>query len=206
MKRKILFWVSFALLLVSFVPKTNAQDLNSIFNGITKTVTNKLGLEKKDASIVGTWKYVEPDCKLESDNVLAQLGSGIAESQVKGEMTKVLSKMGFKDGTTYVFNADSTYTSTVAGKTTKGTYTYNPQTKELVLVTNLGIRFKSHVSDGVGEKNMSMLFKADKLMSLAQSATNLMSKLSKSTKTSIANTVLQQYKGLQLGVKFERTK
>lgn len=87
-------------------------------------------------SLEGTWTYAGPDCKFESDNVLAKVGSEIAAQKVETEMTNILSKIGFKEGVTYTFNADGTYSSTVNGRTTQGTYTYDSETNELALKTN----------------------------------------------------------------------
>ena len=39
-------------------------------------------------------------------------------------MSGVLEKLGFKEGTTYTFNADSTYTGWWVEKTVNGTYSY----------------------------------------------------------------------------------
>lgn len=201
-------WIILAMFISGFCMSSplKAQDLNSILGGVLNTVKEKVGINTPQSSIVGTWKFVEPDCKLESDNLLAELGGQVAESKIKSEMSSLLNKMGFKEGTTYTFNADSTYTSTVGKKTTRGKYSYNPETKDLLLTTSLGIQFKSNLNDGIGQKYMSMLFKADKLMSLAQTATNLLAKTSSNTKYAIMNSVLQKYKGLRLGVKFERVK
>lgn len=91
-----------------------AQDLKSILSGVANAVANKVTGES--ASLTGTWAYVGPDCKFESDNLLAKAGGEVAAKQVEDKMSGVLEKLGFKEGTTYTFNADSTYTSVVGGK------------------------------------------------------------------------------------------
>ena len=91
-------------------------------------------------SLEGTWKYADPDCKFSSDNFLATAGGELAAKKVEEQMGGILEKIGFKDGATYVFNADGTYTSTIQGRSMSGTYSYNADTKELVLKTRLGIK------------------------------------------------------------------
>ena len=67
--------------------------------------------------------------------------------------------MGFTEDCVYVFNADSTYTSTAKGRTTKGTYSYNSETKELTMKTRLDIKFNATVHQGLAKNKMSLLFK-----------------------------------------------
>ena len=182
----------------------NAQSLQSILSGVANAVTNKV-TNSSGVSLEGTWKYTGPDCKFESDNFLAQAGGEVASQKVEEKMSDVLSKLGFTDGCTYVFNADSTYTSTVKGRTTSGTYSYNADTKELTLKTKLGIKFNATVSQQVLSPNkMSLLFKADKLMSLLQTIGGVVSKQSSNSAVSTANALLKEYDGLMLGFELEK--
>lgn len=92
---------------------------------------------------------------------------------------------------------------TVKGRTTSGTYSYNADTKELTMKTKLGIKFTAIVSQQVLSSNkMSLLFKADKLMSLAQTIGGALGN-SNST-ISAATSLLNQYEGLQLGFELEK--
>ena len=177
-----------------------AQDWKSILSGIANTVTEKV-TGVSTFSLEGTWNYVGPDCKFESENLLAQVGSEIAAQKVETEMSSILSKIGFKEGVSYVFNSDGTYTSTVNGHTTQGTYTYDSNTNELTLKTTLGVTFNATVSRSVeNSNNISLLFNADKLMSLAQTVSSAL----KSSSTSTLSTILGQYDGMKIG--FELTK
>ena len=121
MKKSVL-WRSVLVLALCIAGTANgmAQDLKSILSGVANAVANKVTGES--ASLTGTWAYVGPDCKFESDNLLAKAGGEVAAKQVEDKMSGVLEKLGFKEGTTYTFNADSTYTSVVGGKTVNGTY------------------------------------------------------------------------------------
>lgn len=176
-----------------------AQDWKSILSGIANTVTEKV-TGVSTFSLEGTWTYAGPDCKFESDNVLAKVGSEIAAQKVETEMTNILSKIGFKEGVTYTFNADGTYSSTVNGRTTQGN-TYDSETNELALKTKLGYTFNATVSKSIENSNkISLLFNADKLMSLAQTVSSAL----KSSATSTLSTILGQYDGMKIG--FELTK
>lgn len=65
-----------------------AQDLKSILSGVANAVANKVTGES--ASLTGTWAYVGPDCKFESDNLLAKAGGEVAAKQVEDKMSGVL--------------------------------------------------------------------------------------------------------------------
>ena len=196
MKKSVL-WRSVLVLALCIAGTANgmAQDLKSILSGVANAVANKVTGES--ASLTGTWAYVGPDCKFESDNLLAKAGGEVAAKQVEDKMSGVLEKLGFKEGTTYTFNADSTYTSVVGGKTVNGTYSYNADTKELTMKTRLGLKVNATVSKG-------LLFKADKLMSLAQTITGAVASKSSNSAVSTASSLLSQYDGLQLGVQLKK--
>lgn len=189
-----------ACLLCAGATSVQAQDWKSILSGVANTVTEKV-TGVSTFSLEGTWTYVGPDCKFESDNVLAKVGSEIAAKKVETEMSNILSKIGFKEGVTYVFNADGTYESTVNGRTTQGTYTYDSSTNELALKTKLGYTFNATVSKSIeNSNNISLLFNADKLMSLAQTVSSAL----KSSATNTLSTLLGQYDGMKIGFELQK--
>lgn len=159
----------------------------------------------ESVSIVGTWKYTAPDCKFQSDDLLSKAGGEVAAKKVEEQMSNYLSKLGFNENTVYVFNADSTYTSTVAGRTVSGTYSYNKDTNEMTLKTKIGLKMTAQVSTSLlNGGSMSLLFKADKLMSLAQTVTGAVAGKSSNATITTLNTVLSQYDGLLLGFEMKK--
>lgn len=185
--------------------QAHAQDWKSILSGVAKAVGEKVSETSTSFSLAGTWKYVGQDCKFQSDNLLAKAGSELAAKSVEEKMQQVMDKLGFSEGCTFVFNADSTYTSTVKGKTTQGTYSYNATDKELKLKTRLGIGFTATVSYNVlTPGKMSLLFNADKLMDLTKTVGSVASKASSNSTLSTLTSLLDQYNGLQLGFEMER--
>lgn len=194
-------WIWMAVICSSCVMNVQAQDWKSIISGIAGAVGEKV---TGGNSLEGTWTYVGPDCKFSSDNFLATAGGELAAKKVEEQMGGILEKIGFKDGATYVFNADSTYTSTIQGRSMSGTYSYNTDTKELVLKTRLGIKLNMTVSKGLSANKMSLLFKADKLMSLLQTIGGVVSQKSSNTAVSTANALLKEYDGLMLGFELQK--
>lgn len=203
MKRSNLFKsVLVAVLCIAGSADSMAQDWKSILSGVASAVVNKATGESN--SIVGTWTYAGPDCKFTSDNLLAKAGGEVASKKVEEKMSGVFEKLGFKEGSTYTFNEDSTYSATIGSRTTQGTYSYNPDTKELTMKTRLGIKTNVTVSKGLTGDTMSLLFKVDKLMSLAQNITGAIAGNSSNGAISTATSLLNEYDGLQLGISLKK--
>ena len=116
-----------------------------------------------------------------------------------------MKKVGFTDGATFVFNSDSTYTSTVKGRTTTGTYSYDADKKQILMTTRMGFKFNATVSQSVLSPNkMSLLFKADKMMSLVKTFSGALGKTSSNSAVTAANALLKEYDGLDLGFELEK--
>lgn len=192
-------------LILTVSTAVSAQDWKSVLGGVVNKVEETVSKVNESVSMVGTWKYTAPDCKFESDDLLSKAGGEVAAKKVEEQISNYLSKLGFNENTVYVFNADSTYTSTVAGRTVNGTYSYNKDTKEVTLKTKIGLKMTAQISTSVlnGGK-MSLLFKADKLMSLAQAVTGAVAGKSSNATVSTLNTVLSQYDGLLLGFEMQK--
>lgn len=202
MKRNLFKVLLAAAFCVATAASGMAQDWKSILSGVAGAVINKATGESN--SIVGTWTYAGPDCKFTSDNLLAKAGGEVAAKKVEEKMSGVFNLLGFKEGSSYTFNADSTYMAKVGNRTTQGTYSYNPDTKELTMKTRLGIKTNVTVSKGLTGETMSLLFKADKLMSLAQNITGAIAGKSSNSAVSTATSLLNEYDGLQLGVSLKK--
>ena len=204
MKNMILKSAFMLLLCFTCCMAGKAQDWKSILSGVANAITDG----KVDAavfSIEGTWRYAGPDCKFTSDNLLAKAGGEVASKKVEEKMSGILDKLGFSEGCTYTFNADGTYSSTVKGRTTNGTYTYNAETNELQLKTRLGLKFNAVVShNALQPKKMGLLFKADKVMSLIQTIGGVLGSDSSNSVLNTANSLLNEYDGLQLGFALEK--
>ena len=190
-------------LMLTVSTAVSAQDWKSVLGGVVNKVEETVSKVNESVSMVGTWKYTAPDCKFESDDLLTKAGGELAAKKVEEQMSNYLSKLGFNENTVYVFNADSTYTSTVAGRSINGTYSYNKDTKEVTLKTKIGLKLTAQVSTSVlNGGSMSLLFNADKLMSLAQTVTGAVA--GKSATVGTLNTVLSQYDGLLLGFEMKK--
>lgn len=163
----------------------------SLLGNVLSTLLN---LPTTQESLVGTWVYRQPKVIFESDNILAKLGSTIASSKVESTMSSYLAKIGMTAGTSsYTFNADNTVVFQIGGRTSQGTYTYDPATKVLTMTGAYGLASIQCYAIVQANGELDMVFDASKLLSLG-------SKISTSSTTGkTLSAFLANYNGLKLG-------
>lgn len=200
MKHKVKRLVK-CLLLVAVISVTTgncmAQDLKSILGNVVKNVVEDQ--TTTSTSIVGTWTYVGPDCQFESDNLLAKAGGEVAAKKVEDQLLSIYDKVGM-EGFQYTFGEDGSYSCTIKGKTTSGTYTFDSDAKTITMKSKFGIKLTAYVT--VTGSNMSLVFKADKLMSVLKAVTGAASGVN--TTASAINSIATSYDGIRLGFELKK--
>lgn len=172
----------------------SAQDLKSVLTGVVKSA---LGDKLTTAeTVVGTWSYSAPECRFESESLLAQAGSEAISSRIESKMEPVYQKLGM-ESSVFVFNEDGTYGLTLKKKTSNGTYVFDKKEKTLTMTNKLGLSMKADVI--VTGKTMYLLFKADKLMAALKVLTSVTSK-----DTSALASLAGKYDGLLLGFELKK--
>ncbi len=172
------------LAMFAILVNANAQDLKSILTGVAKAVVGDKATTS--SSIIGTWKYVGPQCQFESENLLAKAGGEVAAKEVEEKMQTVYDRIGMS-GCEYTFNEDGTYSYTLKKRTMSGTYTFNDKEKTITMKGKLGVKTVAHVT--VTGNDMSLVFNADKLMSVLKTITGTVSKVN-STAATIKNQII----------------
>lgn len=180
------------LAMFAILVNANAQDLKSILTGVAKAVVGDKATTS--SSIIGTWKYVGPQCQFESENLLAKAGGEVAAKEVEEKMQTVYDRIGMS-GCEYTFNEDGTYSYTLKKRTMSDTYTFDDKEKTITMKGKLGVKTVAHVT--VTGNDMSLVFNADKLMSVLKTIIGTVSKVNSTAAT--INSVAGSYDGLMLG-------
>ena len=180
------------LAMFAILVNANAQDLKSILTGVAKAVVGDKATTS--SSIIGTWKYVGPQCQFESENLLAKAGGEVAAKEVEEKMQTVYDRIGMS-GCEYTFNEDGTYSYTLKKRTMSGTYTFDDKEKTITMKGKLGVKTVAHVT--VTGNDMSLVFNADKLMSVLKTISGTVTKVNSTAAT--INSVAGSYDGLMLG-------
>lgn len=198
MKNRVLLknlWVLVMMCMVS--AGAGAQDLKSILSGVAKAVVGNKATTA--SSIVGTWSYAGPQCQFESENLLSKAGGEVAAKEVEEKMKSVYEKVGMKN-IQYTFNEDGTYSYKMKKRTVSGTYVFDDTEKTITMTGKLGIKTIAHVT--VTGDEMSLVFNADKLMSVLKTITGAASKVNATAGT--INSVAGSYDGLMLGFELKK--
>ena len=167
-------------------------------NLLSQLLNNSSTLTQDD--LVGTWKYLSPDCVFESENLLAKAGGEVAAQKIESQLTTHLAKVGIKQGyCSFTFNKDNTYSAVIGGRTINGNYTFDAKNKtiKMTYLAGLGSMTPKVVKHG---KSISLLYESDKLMKLVSTV----SKLSGSATIKTLDALLGNYDGLYVGMKLQK--
>ena len=198
MKKKTLLKSIWILLVMCGVSaNAGAQDLKSILSGVAKAVVGNKATTA--SSIIGTWTYSGPECQFESENLLAKAGGEMAAKEVEEKMIAVYNKVGMNN-IRYTFNEDGTYSYQMKKRTVTGSYVFDDAAKTITMTGKLGLKTVAYVT--VTGNDMSMVFKADKLMPILKTITGAASKVNSTAAT--INSVAEAYDGLMLGFELKK--
>lgn len=173
-----------------------AQSIKDILTGVTKAIVGDKATSS--SSIVGTWVYSEPACEFESDNILTKAGGKAAAASIEKKVASVLKST--VSGITYTINSDSTYTSKLKKRETKGTYSFDSNNKTITFKPTLGKSYTAYVT--TTGLNMTLLFNADGLMNGLKAISNATSGLSSTA--SVLNSVISKYSGMRIGFSLKK--
>lgn len=177
-----------------------AQTGSTLLNYVLGNLINNTTSFTK-ADLVGTWNYKGSDCKFESENFLKQAGGEIAASTLEKKMDETFAKIGIKEGScSFTFNEDGSYAANFGGRTLQGTYTFDEANGKLSMVGLLGLTKSEATLMHTGSTHISLLYDADKLISMATT----LSSLTGSSAISSLTSLLGSYDGVKIG--FELSK
>jgi len=185
-------------LLCAVSVQADAQNWKDVLSGAVKQVVgDKVTTE---ASLVGTWNYVGPDCQLKGDDLLKNIGGDAAGVEVEKKLEPIYEKAGLNT-IQYTFNEDKTCSYTIKGKKVEGTYEFNKEAKTVTIKAGkLGIKTTAHIVT-LGN-NMSFVFDADKILSVVKTITGVTSKLN--TSAAALNKLTEQFDGMMLGFELKK--
>ena len=205
--KKNLWKVAALSVMMMFSAQSQAQSLGDVLNAIgsqqgsdvAQGLTSIFSSEKQATAekIVGTWVYTEPVIVFTSDNILAKAASKIAANKVEKKLQEQLSKYGIKPGTfSMTFNQDGTFTETLKGKKTQGTW----QVKNSKLILSIaGVKALS-ITTQIDGKDLQFVTDATKLLNLFKT---MGAKSSNQNIQTIAS-LMKSVNGMQAGITMKK--
>lgn len=209
--KKTIIKITLVAMVAFIAPATMNAQLTELLNAIkgssstastvTDIVGNLLGSSKiSEEKLYGTWAYTEPCIAFESDDVLSKLGGSVASTKIEDKFNTALTKAGIKPGNvSIIFNEDKTFSMVVGKKTFSGTYEVNDSELDLTF-TFPAKTIKTNVKLSLGTLQIAM--NADKMLDIV---TTIATKASSySSQMSTISSLLGNYKGMYLGMKFNK--
>ena len=193
--KKIKFIMAAVMLLIG-ATTMQAQSLGGILGGIGKAIVGDKATTEE--GIKGTWKYTGPACEFESDNFLAKAGGTAAAAKIESKLSPIMNK--YVPGIVYTFDGEGNYTTKIKKQTIHGTYTFDSKKKTITFKPKFGKEYTAHVS--VQGKEMTLVFNADKLMTILKGISNTTA--TQSTTAATINALLKSYNGMRLGFKLKK--
>lgn len=203
MKRNVCKVAAMAVMMM-FSVQTNAQTLGDVLGSVLNNqqsgdlvqgLTTVFSSDKQATAekIIGTWTYTEPAIVFTSDNILAKAASKIAANKVESKLQEQLSKYGIKPGDfSMTFKEDGTFTETMKGKTSQGTW----QVKDSKLILSIvGVKALT-ITTQIDGKDLQFVTDATKLLNLFKT---LGAKSSNSSIKTVAS-LMKSVKGMQAGI------
>lgn len=173
---------------------------NSTSSSLTKNLSSSKKVSAK--SLVATWTYKEPVIDFESGSLVGKISGTVAGNKLEDEIADKLAEFGIKSGDFKItFNSDSTFTSTIKGKTATGVYTISGSTISFSRSTASAQKVNATIKVG---STLQITFKADKLLTFIQQISSAAGNADSTLKT-IA-TLTKSYKGMNIGMSFSKSK
>lgn len=144
------------------------------------------------STIVGTWNYTEPCVQFSSQDYLTQAGGEVIANKVEDKMKSIYKLVGIKaNKLSFTFEANGNMSYKAAGINRTGTYTFDSQTKTVIITTASGANIKCYVM--VSGSNMYLTFDSTKFLTFMKTLGSKFNTLS--TVVALAN----NYEGMKIG-------
>ena len=203
MKRLFIFIVAVSALMMG-TQTAEAQSWKDILKKAGAAVADAATDGKySEKALVGEWTYLEPALKMEGEDVLSGFAAVALEQSATKHLAKVYDKIGLRPGKgTLAFLKDNKYEARAEKRMITGGYAYNGETHEITFSFDKKYS-KGKVDPVMGRvyvkgDEMSIVFPVTKLIELVKTIGDKVPQLQGVAK------LMENYKGVYLGVKFSR--
>ncbi len=184
----------------STTPPGSGSSTGNLLGSLLSTIVGN-ATPISTSTLVGTWNYVSPEVRFESDSYLAKAGGEVGAASIEEKLVSVYSAIGIKQGScSYTFSEDGSITMKMGKIPVSGTYTLDASSNTLTIKTSLGKTITAKVYYSLG--NLVVLYDAEKMLSMVQTISTFTG--SKSTTLSTLNSLLSNYDGMLMGMNMSK--
>ena len=186
----------------------------SLLGGVVNTIVGGKAITPKD--LAGTWGYKGTSCKLESEDMIAEVGASLVTVKVEEKLDELLLKAGVAEGKASVeFDANGNCVATIGMTPFQGTYTIGEDGKSIIFSFLMGQFTLNSVIEYRGNE-MNVTFDADKILAIVKNVSASASQYApaeggQATQLSQTmaiistfGTMLEGYNGMRLGLKLAK--
>lgn len=166
--------------------------------GSQNTIDGLLGLvigsvKVQESELYGSWYYAEPACAFTSENLLAKAGGAVAAEHCKEKLLPVYNSLGISaQNTQFQFTQDHRFAGNVRGIPLSGTYTYDPSSGTINLMTML---FSTNAYITRTQSGLGLTFESKNLLKVLQAV----AAISGNSTLQTVGDLSKQYEGVRLG-------
>lgn len=200
---KKIFITTFVFLASIAVFAQNKTEADTLSTPVISKVWNKVtSLFSTSKELTGKWDYKGAACTFETENLLKKAGGAVVATQVAKQFEEYFGKVGIKEGkSSFVFNADSTYTAKLGVAKLSGKYTIDPETNQITMTYLKGIA-KMHAIPIKSGNRLKLMFDADGFLKMMKT----MSMFTKDNSIEILAAMADLYDGMLLGFDLKKDK
>lgn len=168
---------------------------------VTEVVNEVTGGTASEVLLPGTWSYTEPAVRLSSEDTLATAVAAAATSTLESRLQQAYDYVNIKPGSCSItFTSEGTFTQTLGSRTLSGTYTYDPETKLLVMeYSSTLLRLGSLTGYAhVGVDSLEIVYDCSRLMDLLRALGSRVQLLSSIT------SLAESYDGVMIGFSYSK--
>lgn len=180
--------------------KPAAENNTSVLSGMWNKLVGSSTFTQKD--LVGKWGFKGTACTFETENLLKKAGGAVVASQVENKFDDYCKTMGIKEGnTSFIFNADSTYSAKMGLAKLSGKFRMDEKTKLVTMSYMFGVG-KMHATAVKSGSDLKLMFDSDSFLKLMK----FLSKFSNDTSVEILAKMADMYDGMLLGFDLNKQK
>lgn len=184
-----------------------AQDWKEALKNAASNIVDKAtGGKATEALMIGDWQYASPGVKLESDDVLADVGASALTGKLEAKLETLYALAGIRAGACrFTFAADKSFTATFGSRTLQGTYEFTGESHDIVLHFTANSKYDLGTLNGkayLSGTDLQIVFPATRLLKMVEA---LGQKLAALNATAAAVSALAgKFDGLYLGFEFKK--
>jgi len=184
-----------------------AQDWKEALKNAASNIVDKAtGGKATEALMIGDWQYASPGVKLESDDVLADVGASALTGKMEARLETLYALAGIRAGACrFSFAADKRFTATFGSRTMQGTYEFTGESHDIVLHFETSSKYDLGTLGGkayLSGTDLQILFPATRLLKMVEVVGNKLSSVVSSA--SAVGALAGKFDGLYLGFEFKK--